>query len=43
MLNKGYKEMLQLLLEEKIDFMIVGAYALESNGYQGQPGILIFG
>lgn len=28
MLNEDYKEMLQLLLEDKVDFMIVGAYAL---------------
>lgn len=28
MLNKDYKEMLQLLLEEQVDFILVGAYAL---------------
>ncbi len=33
MLNEDYKEMLQLLLEERVDFMIVGAYALGAHGY----------
>jgi len=28
MLNEDYKEMLQLLLEEQVDFIVVGAYAL---------------
>jgi hypothetical protein len=31
MLNEDYKEMLQLLLEEQVDFMIVGAYALGTH------------
>ncbi len=38
MLNKDYKEMLQLLLEEQIDFIIVGAYALEVHGYPRATG-----
>ena len=33
MLNEDYKEMLQLLSEEQVDFMIVGAYALGTHGY----------
>ena len=33
MLNEDYKEMLQLLLEEQVDFMIIGAYALGVHGY----------
>ena len=39
MLNEDYKEMLQLLLEEHVDFMIVGAYALGTYGYPRAPGI----
>ena len=38
MLNKDYKEMLQLLLEEQVDFMIVGAYALGTHGYPRATG-----
>lgn len=38
MLNKDYKEMLQLLLEEKVDFIVVGAYALAAHGYPRATG-----
>ena len=38
MLNEDYKEMLQLLLEEHVDFMIVGAYALGTHGYPRATG-----
>ncbi len=38
MLNKDYKEMLQLLSEEQVDFMIVGAYALGVHGYPRATG-----
>ena len=38
MLNDDYKEMLQLLLEEQVDFMIVGAYALGTHGYPRATG-----
>lgn len=38
MLNEDYKEMLQLLLEEQVDFMIVGAYALGAHGYPRATG-----
>jgi len=38
MLNEDYKEMLQLLLEEQVDFMIVGAYALGTYGYPRATG-----
>ena len=38
MLNEDYKEMLQLLLEEQVDFMIVGAYALGTHGYPRATG-----
>ncbi len=38
MLNKDYKEMLQLLLEEQVDFMIIGAYALGVHGYPRATG-----
>ena len=33
MLKKDYKEMLHLLLEEHVDFILVGAYALAAHGY----------
>jgi len=38
MLNKDYKEMLQLLLEEQVDFMLVGAYAMGAHGYPRATG-----
>ena len=38
MLNEDYKEMLQLLLEEQVDFIIVGAYALGTHGYPRATG-----
>ncbi len=33
MLNEDYKEMLQCLLEEKVKFLLVGAYALAVHGF----------
>jgi predicted nucleotidyltransferase len=33
MLNKDYKEMLECLSEEKVSFLLVGAYALAVYGY----------
>jgi hypothetical protein len=38
MLNEDYKDMLQLLSEEQVDFMIVGAYALGVHGYPRATG-----
>lgn len=38
MLNKDYKEMLQLLLEEKVEFILVVAYALATYGYPRATG-----
>ena len=38
MLNEDYKEMLQLLLEEQVNFIIVGAYALGTHGYPRATG-----
>jgi len=38
MLNKDYKEMLQLLLEEQVNFILVGAYALSAHGYPRATG-----
>lgn len=32
MLNQDYREMLLCLQEEKVDFLIVGAYALAAHG-----------
>jgi len=33
MLNEDYKDMLQALADEKVDFLLVGAYALAAHGY----------
>ena len=33
MLNEDYKEMLQILLDNKIKFLVVGAYAMATYGY----------
>jgi predicted nucleotidyltransferase len=33
MLNKDYKDMLQALSDEKVKFLLVGAYALAAHGY----------
>jgi hypothetical protein len=33
MLNQDYKEMLQCLLEEKVRFLLVGAYAVAVHGF----------
>jgi predicted nucleotidyltransferase len=33
MLNKDYREMLQCLLEEKVRFLLVGAYAVAVHGF----------
>ena len=33
MLNKDYREMLQCLLEEKVKFLLVGAYAVAVHGF----------
>ena len=32
MLNPDYKEMLSLLLDNEVEFLLVGAYALASHG-----------
>jgi hypothetical protein len=34
MLNEDYKEMLQCLLEEKVRFLLVGAYAVADQGHR---------
>jgi hypothetical protein len=33
MLNQDYRDMLSLLLENKVEFLLVGAYALAVHGY----------
>ena len=38
MLNEDYKEMLQILLEESVKFIVVGAYALGVHGYPRATG-----
>jgi len=39
-LNEDYKEMLQILLNNKVKFLIVGAYAMSSYGYPRATGDL---
>jgi len=38
MLNEDYKETLQSLLDQKIEFLVVGAYALAAHGYPRATG-----
>jgi hypothetical protein len=38
MLNEDYREMLSLLLEEKVDFILVGAFAMAAHGYPRATG-----
>jgi predicted nucleotidyltransferase len=38
MLNKDYKEMLQILLDNKVRFLVVGAYAMGAYGYPRATG-----
>jgi hypothetical protein len=33
MLNEDYREMLQILSDERVDFLLVGAYAMAAHGY----------
>ncbi len=33
MLNEDYRDMLQALVDEKVNFLLVGAYALAAHGY----------
>jgi len=40
MLNEDYKEMLQILLKNKVKFLIVGAYAMGAHGYPRATGHL---
>lgn len=40
MLNKDYKEMLQGLLDNKVEFLVVGAYAMAAHGYPRATGDL---
>ncbi|MBN1804869.1 MAG: nucleotidyltransferase [Sedimentisphaerales bacterium] len=38
MLNKDYKEMLQILLDNEVRFLVVGAYAMGAYGYPRATG-----
>ena len=38
MLNEDYKEMLQNLLDQKVEFLVVGAYALAVHGFPRATG-----
>lgn len=43
MLNEDYKEMLETLLGEKVNFILVGAYALAAHGFPRATGVWIYG
>lgn len=38
MLNQDYKEMLSLLLENDVEFLLVGAYAMAAHGFPRATG-----
>ena len=38
MLNEDYKEILQILLGNKVKFLVVGAYAMSAYGYPRATG-----
>ena len=38
MLNKDYKEMLQILLNNEVEFLVVGAFAMGAYGYPRATG-----
>ena len=38
MLNEDYKEMLQILLDNEVKFLVVGAYAMGAQGYPRATG-----
>ncbi len=38
MLNEDYKEMLQILLNNEVKFLVVGAYAMGAQGYPRATG-----
>ena len=38
MLNEDYKEMLQTLSDQKVEFIVVGAYALAAHGFPRATG-----
>lgn len=38
MLNKDYKEMLKILLDNEVEFLVVGAYAMGMYGYPRATG-----
>ena len=40
MLNEDYKDMLQILLNNKVKFLVVGAYAMGAYGYPRSTGDL---
>ncbi|MCH8010831.1 MAG: hypothetical protein IIA61_02615 [Candidatus Marinimicrobia bacterium] len=40
MLNQDYKEMLSILLDEKVEFLLAGAYALAAHGFPRTTGYI---
>ncbi|MFZ5515566.1 MAG: nucleotidyltransferase [Candidatus Zhuqueibacterota bacterium] len=40
MLNQDYKEMLSMLLENEVEFLLVGAYAMAAHGFPRATGDL---
>ena len=41
MLNEDYKEMLQNLLDQKVESLVVGAYALAAHGFPRATGDIV--
>ncbi|MCP4699577.1 MAG: hypothetical protein GY862_22420 [Gammaproteobacteria bacterium] len=42
MLNQDYKEMLSILLDNNVKFLVVGAYAMATHGYPRATGDIDF-
>lgn len=40
MLNKDYREMLEILLDNEVKFLVVGAYAMGAYGYPRTTGVI---
>ncbi len=38
LLNRDYKEMLQVLLDEQVEFLVVGAYTMAAHGVPRATG-----
>ena len=43
MLAKDFKEFVELLIKHKVEYIIVGGYAVGIHGYHDTPATWIFG